>query len=253
VAVHFIHQSCNAVGGIRARRALVGRTLLGVACLSLALAGCGGSGQPSSGVPAPSSSDTTNATTTSATASPTTGTTSGSASAGRSTGTIRGTQDGGYTYEATLAFQASQHSIAGDVGACPVDTTTDAEVPGTLTITNTTPRFPAEPGMNLWFGTSSQGFAVVDTDCKDDNTNGAVFYADSPLNTGQSIAERIWLVVPHFYSPDFPSGNRSILAERTLNAVWSWPTQNSDVASLMTSPTDHETDAPNLDLSELPH
>src|SRR5262249_54848611 len=93
----------------------------------------------------------------------------------------------------------------------------DAEIPATVRLTNETPSFSATPAMALSFGTSSDGFAVVDSQgCEDDDTSGAYFHASSPIASGQSIQERVFLFVPGYYSPQYPDGDASRAALHRL-------------------------------------
>lgn len=132
----------------------------------------------------------------------------------------------GYTYLDTLAFGSVTHANENDVGACPdVNTATDGEIPLKVTITNET-NFNAEPGINLWFGTTGSSVAVVDSQgCEDANTDGSVAYASSPLSDGQSVGESVYIYIPALYSPQFPNGSAAVLAEHPLGVSYDSPSQ----------------------------
>jgi hypothetical protein len=201
-----------------------------------------------------SASSTTSSTAKSVLATtPETTTTSSAASPGGSnTWQISMKVEGGYVFQATLALQGIAHAKTTDVGSCQeLNLGTDAEVAGTLTLTNKTPGFSAEPGINLWFGTGTPDYAVVDSSgCEDANTNGAVFYATSPLRQGQSIHESIFLVIPDFYSPQFPDGDSAALS-RPLALTYQPPGSETfgSATYTITGPSGRTSNGPNLSLS----
>jgi len=176
------------------------------------MAGCGASTVSVTSPPAAASTEPTTQQTTQTQAT-TVATTP--ASSAVSTWMIRMTPSGGYVIGATIALDAPQHFSATDLPQCQGDPQTDAEIPGTLTVTDETRNFPDEPGIEIH---SLTGATIADSsNCiAIGNLPGIAFTATSPQSYGQSISEKIWVVVPNYYNPNHPNGNTALLANVQL-------------------------------------
>jgi hypothetical protein len=196
--------------------------LLGAATC-LALAGCGAGGAatatsiPAAAPPEPTTQQTTQTPTTTAATTP--------ASSAVSTWKVRITPPGGYIYGATIALGAPQHFSSSDVPQCSQgDPQTDAEISGTLTLTNDTPNFPGQPGIDIEVVADPLPNAVIadPNDCLpiSGNIPAIAFLANGQVPQGQPISEHIWVVVPNYFSPNDPNGNPSLLTNVLLQSFY---------------------------------
>ncbi|HEY5197063.1 MAG TPA: hypothetical protein VIJ51_08555 [Solirubrobacteraceae bacterium] len=130
---------------------------------------------------------------------------------------------GGYAARATLVFGHVQHVVPGDVPGCSVNPASDAEVPGTLTVTNLTPNFPLSPGIELSYDsetlTDSSGSACSEY---------LYFRATGPLSFDQSIHEGIWIIFPNYYTPNTPQGSPASYAAEKIGLSYADQTADSD-------------------------
>jgi hypothetical protein len=139
------------------------------------------------------------------------------------------TRAGGYRFSGVLAIGTPEHIDQATVTAgaetfdasddsCPADATTDAAIPGTLTIINDTSGFSAGTGLAIWFGGSPiQNEAVAadlssgptcDSPSDDDQGGNLIQYTLSPEG---SSTMPLMIHVPNYYSPDHPNGDLGIL------------------------------------------
>lgn len=112
--------------------------------------------------------------------------------------TIALSDDNGYEYEGVVTLGKPTRATDANVGVCSVDTSTAAEIPGTMTVTNRTKSFDAKAGMRLMCPGGSPNAIVSDGESKDDDTNGAVWYSTEPLPPGGKVGQKIWLVIPNY-------------------------------------------------------
>jgi hypothetical protein len=131
------------------------------------------------------------------------------------TWTIHATNPGGYADRATITLGPVQHFSATDLPQCQQgDPQTDAEIPGTLTLTNETRGFSDQSGIQIM----AIGALIADpNNCPGNGQLPAiVFSADGPLPYGQSITEKIWVIVTLYYDPNHPNGTPSMLKTAEL-------------------------------------
>jgi len=127
---------------------------------------------------------------------------------------------GGYTYQATLTFQPPQHASGSAISQCTYNPTTDAELVGTLTVTNET-NFSGEPGVSI----EPNGSADVTSTNADSCDNSGTGYgfnetATSPLSQGQSFTNTIYVIIPNFYTPDHPNGDPASVRNQTIGIFY---------------------------------
>lgn len=160
------------------------------------------------------------------------------------------TEAGGYTFSGTLMLGKLEHFGAGirqgplEAGsACTINATTDAIVPGTLSMTNTTSGFPApaslgvgwktpmdplvDPisGIEAWFSGGPQ--------CEN-GSDGLTVESTGDLAPGASVATEFFVVLSNFFSPNEPSGDPSLLAQAKLT-VQGWVIPGTSAVSQVSS------------------
>jgi hypothetical protein len=150
---------------------------------------------------------------------------------------------GGFVYSATLALQAPEHAVAADAAPCDVNSETDAQIQGTLTLVNETPDFTGRPGVTFELGGGLEYASSDGCQSSSDGTApGGSFYATRPIASGDSISEKIVFIVPNVYTPDNPDGGPSAYKNVSFQIVYyggpgSNPVDDDHVPTRMSGPS----------------
>jgi hypothetical protein len=137
------------------------------------------------------------------------------------------TENGGYQFTGTLSLGdpekfetgiSENGFVAGT--ACTISPGVDAVIPGQLVVTNSTSDFNAYPSAGLSWADSSIQIEANFSDgaqCESSqNFNVNATTSDAP---GQGFTLNFFIVLPGFYSPDYPDGDPVSIAQDQLQLV----------------------------------
>lgn len=144
------------------------------------------------------------------------------------------TTPGGYTMTDTVSVEKPEpYLVKSNVNglttagtACSLNSQTDAVIPITIDLTNTTNRVDDQPGLELsGFGLISVPNAPVSTltfefgkSCYGQDGNSSIdLYAPSPLTKGDSSVLRSFVDITNFFTPVNPTSNAALLANATVS------------------------------------
>lgn len=141
-------------------------------------------------------------------------------------------ETGGYTFQGTLSFGAPEQFQSGITqgdltagSACNINAQTDAVIPALLSETNTSSGFNAIVGTELaWDSSAIDGIEIGYKDgpqCEgqSDGESRLNVETTSPSATGSGFSANMFIVVPNYYSPQYPSGNAALLTGVYLQLV----------------------------------
>jgi hypothetical protein len=160
-------------------------------------------------------------------------------------------ETGGYRYVARVEFGDLAHSdptlglidggeelIAGSAGE--VDPTTDAVVPGRITVWNATPRFPAQPLIHVGGAegphVAGPRYAEVlftgGPDCIDmlEFLGGITVTSISDLKYGDHVSVLVFLIAPNSYTPDHPDGDPDVRLAFGVGVPLTFPHGSTDLS-----------------------
>lgn len=139
---------------------------------------------------------------------------------------------GGYAVAGAISVGAPVHSTLGlrngdDTAgsACDIDQQTDALVPFTVRLTNSTSRFNTNMAVTVGLDQQSDDALSIDAEmhytagsvCSDQRSSNTIGLATlQPAVSGSAVVANGFIVVHGFYTPDSPNGNQSTLADTTL-------------------------------------
>lgn len=117
----------------------------------------------------------------------------------------------GFLFKGVVSLGSPQQLSGAEIAPCTAPETS-AAISGTVTVTNDTSGFSAEPGihLNLIEDGSPEALALTAVgDCHHEDTS---IYAAEPVQPEGSFDQRIVLIVPRYFSPARPDGDPAALA-----------------------------------------
>jgi hypothetical protein len=144
--------------------------------------------------------------------------------------TFSETEDGGYTFAGTIELgkpQPFETGITeGDLtagSACTVTPQTDAVIPGTISLTNTSSNFNAYAGVQIsWTSSAISGIEVgysSGPQCNGESSSSFGLQSNDALSPGGSVDADLFVIVPNYYSPSYPHGDSDLLSDVDLDLV----------------------------------
>lgn len=134
------------------------------------------------------------------------------------------TQNGGYTFSGTLSIGSPQHLVTGlqegnltAGSACSINSENDAVIPAILEVQNTTSNFNAYAAITLaWSSSAISGIEVGFTGSPQCETGSLNVNSNSPAPDGSGFTADMFIVVPQYFTPNFPNGKESLLSGVTI-------------------------------------
>jgi hypothetical protein len=134
--------------------------------------------------------------------------------------------EGGYHYSGILSLGPPEHIQERDIAPCTADATTETQIIGEVTLRNETSGFPGEPILD--FETQPPNESELErisfgggAECLGDSEGGdnVEYSPGHKLSPGEYAHFDIALVVPNYYSPEYPGGNPARLNEYKFTTV----------------------------------
>lgn len=122
---------------------------------------------------------------------------------------------GGYVIAGSFTLGAPHHISSGTARECPTDMATDAEMDGEMKISNATPKFPAQPEVTISLDLEPEAMSTFSLALGGECTGAPgslTRMATEPVETGGQFDDKYSVVVPGYYSPEFPQGNPEVLS-----------------------------------------
>jgi hypothetical protein len=125
--------------------------------------------------------------------------------------------EGGYSYSGSLSLGAPEHINTSVIAPCTANGSTDAQIRGSVELTNDTKGFPGEPvldfetqaleGVNgrISFGGGSSCLP------ESEGGDGIEYSPGHTLAPGASDSFSIVMIIPGYYSPEHPNGDPGLL------------------------------------------
>jgi hypothetical protein len=134
---------------------------------------------------------------------------------------------GGYSASGTLSLGQPQQYRSGlrqgDLiagSACAINSPTDAVIPGTLRLTNESGNFASQVVAHMnWSSDAITAVELKYSDgptCQTSGSTGFGLQSNDTLQSGQSVAVNLFVVISNYFSPDYSNGNPSMLASAGL-------------------------------------